>query len=59
MSGYAARKLELTPLLIHKALEAAPDPMTVIDASGIIQYSNPRTREVFGYFRQGIAGSDH
>jgi len=48
--------LELTSLLIYKALEAAPDAMFIVDTQGIIRYSNLRTVELFGYPREELLG---
>ena len=42
--------------LARKALEAAPDAMVIIDASGQIRFVNRRASEMFGYEHDEIVG---
>jgi PAS domain S-box-containing protein len=45
-----------TPALAHSALDAAPDAMLIIDASGIIHFTNQRVSALFGYAYDEIIG---
>ena len=45
-----------TPDLARSALDAAPDAMLIIDADGIIRYTNRQVSAVFGYEHDEIIG---
>jgi len=42
--------------LAHRALEAAPDAMIIIDASGAIRFTNRQVAALFGYSHDEIIG---
>lgn len=44
------------PELARSALEAAPDAMLIIDASGAIRYANRQVTALFQYDREGLIG---
>ena len=44
------------PELARSALEAAPDAMLIVDASGIIQYANRQVSALFGYRHDEVIG---
>ncbi len=44
------------PELARSALEAAPDAMLIVDASGIIQYANRQVSALFGYDHDEFIG---
>jgi PAS domain S-box-containing protein len=44
------------PDLARSALDAAPDAMIIIDASGIIRFTNRQVSAVFGYEHEEIIG---
>lgn len=43
--------------LAKRLLDAAPDPIVVVDTDGIITYANARVRDVLGYEREELFGS--
>ena len=51
-----ATMLSSAPELAHKALEAAPDAMIIIDSVGAIRYSNRQVFALFGYPHEEITG---
>jgi PAS domain S-box-containing protein len=55
-SADVATMLSTPPELAHKALEAAPDAMIIIDGVGTIQYSNRQVYVLFGYPHEEITG---
>ncbi|TLZ05582.1 MAG: PAS domain S-box protein, partial [Gammaproteobacteria bacterium] len=44
------------PELARSALDAAPDAMIIIDASGVIRFANRQVSALFGYPRDDIIG---
>jgi PAS domain S-box-containing protein len=48
--------LSTPPELARRTLEAAPDAMIIIDASGLIRYANRQVSALFGYSHQEIIG---
>ena len=44
------------PDLARSALDAAPDAMIIIDASGIIRFTNRQVSALFGYAHDEIIG---
>lgn len=48
--------LRTPPELARDALEAAPDAMIIIDASGIVLYANRQVSALFGYVHDEIIG---
>jgi len=48
--------LSTSPQLANKALEAAPDAIIIIDASGAIRYTNRQISALFGYPHDEIMG---
>ena len=46
--------LTTTAVLARGALEAAPDAMIIIDASGIVRYANRQVSALFGYAHDEI-----
>src|SRR5208282_5562421 len=44
------------PDLARSALDAAPDAMIIIDASGIIRFTNQQVSALFGYKQDEIVG---
>jgi protein-histidine pros-kinase len=48
--------LSTPPELAHSVLNAAPDAMVVIDASGLIRYANRQVSALFGYSHEEIIG---
>src|SRR5690348_16469279 len=44
------------PELARSALEAAPDAMLIIDASGAIRYANRQVSALFQYDREALLG---
>lgn len=44
------------PELAHRALEAAPDAMLIVDAEGVIRFANRQVSAFFGYTREEILG---
>ena len=48
--------LSTPPELAHKALEAAPDAMLIIDGLGTIRYTNRQVFALFGYAHDEIIG---
>ena len=45
-----------SPLFSRKLLEAAPDPIIVIDEAGVICLVNEQTTKLFGYARDVLLG---
>jgi two-component system, sensor histidine kinase len=50
--------LNIPPELARSALEAAPDAMIIIDASGIIRYANRQVYALFGYTHDDVVGKE-
>lgn len=50
--------LSISPDLARGALDAAPDAMIIIDATGIIRFANRRVAALFGYTHEEIIGKD-
>lgn len=48
--------LLISPDLGRRALDAAPDAMIIIDASGIIRFANRQVSALFGYSHEQIVG---
>lgn len=48
--------LSIRPELARSVLDAAPDAMIVIDASGAIRFANRQVSELFGYTRDAVLG---
>ena len=48
--------LSVPPELARRALEAAPDAMIIIDASGTIRFTNRQVFALFGYPHDEIIG---
>jgi PAS domain S-box-containing protein len=48
--------LTTPPELARDALEAAPDAMIIIDASGIVLYANRQVSALFGYAHDAVIG---
>jgi len=48
--------LSTTAELAHKALDAAPDAMVIIDSAGIIRFANRQVSSLFGYAHDDIIG---
>lgn len=44
------------PELARKALDAAPDPMVIIDGTGVVHFANRQASAIFGYGRDEIVG---
>jgi PAS domain S-box-containing protein len=44
------------PELARSALDAAPDAMIIIDASGIIRFANRQVESIFGYGHEEVVG---
>jgi len=42
--------------LAHRALDAAPDAMLIIDASGCVRYANRQVSALFGYSHDEVVG---
>jgi two-component system, sensor histidine kinase len=50
--------LTISPDLARSALDAAPDAMIIIDASGVIRYANKQVSALFGYPYHDIIGRE-
>jgi two-component system, sensor histidine kinase len=50
--------LSISPELARSALDAAPDAMIIIDASGVIHYANKQVGVLFGYPHDDIIGKE-
>jgi two-component system, sensor histidine kinase len=48
--------LSIPPELARSALDAAPDALIIIDASGVICYANRQISALFGYSRDEVIG---
>jgi PAS domain S-box-containing protein len=48
---------ELSGLTVQAVLEAAPDALVLVDASGRIVLANPQAERLFGYTRAELVGS--
>src|ERR1700739_3061054 len=48
--------LSIPPELARSALDAAPDAMIIIDASGVIRYANRQVSALFGFAHDDIIG---
>jgi two-component system, sensor histidine kinase len=48
--------LSIPPELARSALDASPDAMVIIDASGVIRFANKQVSAVFGYTHDEIIG---
>src|SRR6266487_1543208 len=48
----------IPPELASSALDAAPDAMIIIDASGAIRYANRQVSALFGYPPEDIIGKE-
>ena len=48
--------LSIPPELARSALDAAPDAMIIIDASGVIRYANRQVTALFGFAHDDIIG---
>jgi PAS domain S-box-containing protein len=48
--------LSTHPQLARRALDAAPDAMIIIDASGIVRFANRQVSSLFGYAHDEIIG---
>jgi PAS domain S-box-containing protein len=48
--------LSTPPDLARSALDAAPDAMIIIDAFGVIRYTNRQVSALFGYRHDEIIG---
>src|SRR5579872_7255134 len=48
--------LSLSPELARSALDAAPDAMLIIDASGVIRFANRQVSVLFGYPHDLVVG---
>jgi PAS domain S-box-containing protein len=55
-AGETSQEVRLSAARIERFLEATPDAMLGIDASGIIQVVNKQAEEVFGYDREELIG---
>jgi PAS domain S-box-containing protein len=50
--------LSIPPELARSALDAAPDAMIIIDASGVIRYANRQVAALFGYPHDDVIGKE-
>jgi two-component system, sensor histidine kinase len=48
--------LSVSPELARSALDAAPDGMIIIDASGVIRFANRQISALFGYSHERVVG---
>lgn len=48
----------LSPEFVHSTLEAAPDAMVIVDASGTILFANQQVTALFGYQKEDLTDSN-
>ena len=50
--------LEEQSIRFSSLLEAVPDAVVIIDQDGTVEYSNPATKQLFGYANDELCGND-